>query len=191
MVVAVEPSPVMIGQRQTGNACVRGVAGALPFSAGSFDVAMATLTIHHWPDWRMGLAEMQRVAGRVVLLTYDTEVDPQFWLMDYFPQMLERDRERMPLIADVLAVLGGHAEVVPVPADCRDGFLGAHWREPARYLEPDLRAASSGFALLSEEELTAGLMRLETDLISGEWDRRHGALRELESTDIGYRLVIS
>jgi hypothetical protein len=32
---------------------------------------------------------------------------------------------------------------------------------------------------------------LERDLRSGEWDRRHGHLRELEELDVGLRLVVS
>ncbi len=190
-VVALEPSPVMIDQRKPGTACVRGVAGALPFADGSFAAAMATLTIHHWPDWRAGLAEMQRVAGRIVLLTHDTGAEPVFWLCEYLPQILEHDLERMPPIADLHAFLGGRVEPVPVPRDCTDGFLGAYWREPAKYLDPDVRTSMSAFALLSAEELETGLMRLETDLLSGEWDRRYGHLRERESIDIGYRLVIA
>jgi hypothetical protein len=32
---------------------------------------------------------------------------------------------------------------------------------------------------------------MERDLRSGEWDRRHGHLRELEEFDVGLRLVVS
>src|SRR4051812_2447037 len=50
-VTAVEPSEVMIAQRQADSApVVRAVAEALPFADGSFDAAMAILTIHHWQD---------------------------------------------------------------------------------------------------------------------------------------------
>jgi hypothetical protein len=31
---------------------------------------------------------------------------------------------------------------------------------------------------------------LERDLRSGEWDRRHGHLRELDEFDVGLRLVV-
>src|SRR5688572_30077154 len=51
---------------------VRGVAERLPFGDDSFDAAMAVLTMHHWPDWRRGVAEMKCVAReRVVVLTFD------------------------------------------------------------------------------------------------------------------------
>jgi SAM-dependent methyltransferase len=190
-VVALEPSTVMLRQRKNGNPCLRGVAGSLPFPNGSFDVAMGVLTIHHWPDWRAGLLEMQRVARRVVLLTHDTDAAASFWLLDYFPSFLERDRQRMPPTHGIQEILGGSVETVPVPFDCTDGFLGAYWRTPARYLDAEVRQSMSCFGLLLDDELEAGLMRLETDLLSGEWDRRYAHLVALDSLDLGYRLIVS
>jgi ubiquinone/menaquinone biosynthesis C-methylase UbiE len=62
-VVAVDPSPVMLAQRLADSApCVQAAAEALPFGDGTFGVAMAVLTIHHWSDKPRGLAEMRRVA---------------------------------------------------------------------------------------------------------------------------------
>src|SRR5687768_5610234 len=50
-VVAVEPSPTMAAQRhERSPQFVRAVAEALPFADGSFDAALAVLTIHHWSD---------------------------------------------------------------------------------------------------------------------------------------------
>src|SRR4026208_692289 len=49
IVVAVEPSAIMIGQRLVGSApVVQAAAEALPFADGSFDCTLAILTIHHW-----------------------------------------------------------------------------------------------------------------------------------------------
>src|ERR1700681_1639490 len=49
LVVAVEPSSVMVAQRPVGAApVVHAVAERLPFPAGAFDAAIAVLTIHHW-----------------------------------------------------------------------------------------------------------------------------------------------
>jgi ubiquinone/menaquinone biosynthesis C-methylase UbiE len=42
-------------------------AGALPFADGQFDLVVSTMSLHHWPDPRRGLAEVRRVlrpAGR-------------------------------------------------------------------------------------------------------------------------------
>src|SRR5688572_25049601 len=67
--IAVEPSWQMIRQRSRGAApVVRAVAEALPIRSRAFDAALAVLTLHHGTDWRLGIAEMKRVARRVVVL---------------------------------------------------------------------------------------------------------------------------
>ena len=82
------------------------------------------------------------------------------------------------------------AEVVPVPHDCTDGFLHAYWRRPHAYLDPAVRAATSGFALIPGNG-EVGLERLAADLANGTWDRRYGHLREKDALDCGYRLVVA
>lgn len=91
-VVGVEPSLAMIRQRPGCAApVIRGSAEALPFADDSFDAALAILTVHHWSDTASGLAEMNRVARRrVVLLTWDQDVWESFWLI----------REYLPCIVD-------------------------------------------------------------------------------------------
>ena len=191
-VVAVEPSGEMIAQRVSSAPVVRAVAESLPFRARSFDAAMAVLTLHHWNDWRAGVAEMQRVAAsRVVLLTWDPEAGAGFWLLEYFPGIRELDRARFPEFEALLAATGGESHAVPVPHDCSDGFLGAWWRRPSAYLDDAVRSAMSGFALLPADDVERGLARLSADTHGGEWERRFGALRDLEELDLGYRLVVA
>ena len=74
--------------------------------------------------------------------------------------------------------------------DCRDGFLGAFWRRPERYLDAGVRAGISTLARL-EGRLNDGLARLAADLDSGQWRRQHADLLELDELDLGYRLVIA
>ena len=190
--VALEPSPLMLGQRPSGaSPAVRGVAEWLPFADASFDAVMASLTLHHWSDWRAGVREMRRVSrGRIVIFAFDPSHSHRFWLIrDYFPDMAHAPTEAFDL-DDVAAAVGGRVEVVPVPADCTDGFLAAYWRRPAAYLDPTLRAAISTFHTLTPTALDHGLRRLETDIASGEWERRHDRELPLDSFDGGYRLVI-
>src|SRR3954468_15344774 len=60
-VLAVETSAVMRAQRPPGAArAVGGGAEPLPLADGAVDAAMAVLTLHHWGDWRAGVAEMRR-----------------------------------------------------------------------------------------------------------------------------------
>ena len=51
------PSPLSGARRP-----VEGVAEHLPFDDAAFDAAMATVTVHQWPDPSRGLAEL-RAAG--------------------------------------------------------------------------------------------------------------------------------
>jgi SAM-dependent methyltransferase len=195
-VVAVEPSAVMLGQRPPGAApAVQASAEGLPFVDGAFDAAMAVLTIHHWAHLERGLAELRRVARRVVVLTWDQAVTARFWLTrEYLPEVTAYDETRAVAIERLVELLGGEeavdVSVVPIPHDCTDGFLGAWWRRPEAYLDPVVRAGISALAPL-EDRIGPGLARLAEDLRTGAWQRRHAELLALEELDVGYRLVVS
>jgi SAM-dependent methyltransferase len=191
-VVAVEPSAVMIAHRPPGSApCLQASAESLPLADGTFDAAMAILTVHHWSDLERGIAEMRRVARRVVILTWDAGYGDSFWLTrDYLRASIEFDKARFPAVDRVASLLGPGAviEIVPVPHDCTDGFCAAYWRRPEAYLDPVVRAGISNLALLGDE-VDEGVERLRADLASGEWHRRYLALAGLAEIDIGYRIV--
>ncbi len=191
-VLAVEPSAVMIAQRPPGSApAVQATADAIPLPDGACDAALASLTIHHWPDRPKGLAEMRRVARRVVVFTVDPTFLATFWFSrDYFPEGVERDLARFEPIEQVSAWMGGDVEVtpVPIPHDCIDGFFGAFWRRPEAYLDPAVRAGNSNFAGLDEAAERA-VEQLAGDLESGVWRERNRDLLELDSLDLGYRLL--
>jgi len=191
-VVAVEPSWAMIGQRRAGSApVVRGVAEHLPFADEAFDGSMAVLTVHHWPDPIAGLEELRRVtSGPIVVLTFDTEVHAQQWLVaEYLPSMADLDRANpsAATIADVLG--GGVVEVLPVPHDCVDGFCHAWWRRPRAYLDPVVRAGISGIARLPGDDVSHAMARLAQDLASGAWHDAHAGLLDVDEIDAGYRIV--
>jgi SAM-dependent methyltransferase len=192
--IGVEPSWQMIQQRSCrASPVVQAVAEALPFRARTFDVAFAILTLHHWTDWRRGLAEMKRVARRAVVFAFDPNALESFWLTEtYFPGIIELDRRRSPSVAEVAHELGDcSVEQIPIPHDCVDGFLAAFWRRPETYLDPVVRASMSGFALLDQASVTRGIALLESDLRSGAWERRFGHLRSLDALDAGYRLLVT
>ena len=191
-VVAVEPSEVMVRQRPPGAApVVRASAEQLPFADGSFDAALAILTVHHWADRRAGLREMLRVAReRVVLLTWDPSYTG-FWLVDdYFPELLAYDCKILPSLDELASVLGPlEVTSVPIPHDCSDGFLGAYWRRPLAYLDDGARSAISSFARISGVD--ARLAKLRADVESGRWAQRNAALLGLSELDLGYRIVVA
>jgi SAM-dependent methyltransferase len=188
-VVAVEPSKIMIAQRPAGSApVVQAVAEQLPFPDRSFDLAMALLSVHHWTDWRRGIKEAMRVAdGRLVIFTW-IGFPSRFWLTHYLPEIEELDEKLFPTINQFSSELGPtKVDTVPVPHDCRDGFLCAYWRRPAAYLDAAIRSGISIFAKLPTAEKS--LQRLENDLSTGEWNARFGDLLQHDSHDYGYRII--
>ncbi len=189
-VIALEPSAEMIRQRlQDAAPVVQGQAEAIPFADDTFDAAMAVLTVHHWSDVEVGLGEMRRVtSGSLVIVTFDP-AGPYFWLADYLPDIVALDQPIMPPLPLFTTLFeGATVTPVPVPHDCIDGFLGAYWRRPQAYLDPEVRAAISTFRKLGD--ISGPLAQLRHDLASGAWETRYGYLLDQDTLDIGYRLVV-
>jgi SAM-dependent methyltransferase len=184
----------MIAQRPTGSApVIQGTAERLPLRSGSFDAAMALLTVHHWTDLDAGLRELRRVAPRVVLLTFDAAVHDAFWLFaEYLPEAVATSSQRPPTPEDIGKRLGGASvSVVPVSPWCRDGFVSAYWKRPEAFLDPEVRKCCSGFAELPEALVEERMGWLATDLDSGRWKANHSRLLDTTSFDGGLRLVVA
>jgi Methyltransferase domain len=168
-------------------------AEALPFDNGTFDAAMACVTIHHWESAETGLRELRRVSrGPVVVFTFELEALPA-WQLEYLREGIAKELPRFPAIDDIEAALGGRTRVerIPTPGDCMDGFFEAFWKRPEALLDPQVRSAQSMWALLEPEEEQLIVERLAAALESREWDAEHGHLREQHSFDGALRLVIS
>lgn len=193
-VVAIEPSRTMIERRPVGAAPVfEGTAEALPLEDASVDAAMAVLTIHHWRDVSRGLAELRRVASRrIVILTWDKAFAGGFWLTrEYVPELEDWAVKHYPSIDEIEAELGPlERRVLPIPRDCRDGFLRSFWGRPERYLDDRVRKNISQFNLIEPTDVARGMGRLANDLASGAWDRRHGHVRALNALDLGYKILV-
>jgi SAM-dependent methyltransferase len=189
-VVAVEPSAVMRAQRPADAApCIDARAEALPFADGEFDAAMAVLSDHHWADRVAGLRELRRVARRAVVFQWDPAFAGAFWLTRYLP-LFGRGLEES--FDAARAALGVTREIaVPIPHDCRDGFLMAYWRRPEAYLDPVVRANISVFALAPPADVDALVAALRADLESGAWADRHGDLLARDELDLGYRILVA
>jgi hypothetical protein len=190
-VLAVEPSSEMRAQRPLGSApCLDAAAEDLPLPARAFDAAMAIYTDFHWDQPARGVSELVRVSiDRVVILTVDRQATDAYWLFrDYLPEAsrvfgdVERLTTELPGPSQVTAV--------PIPSDCRDGFVHAFWRRPHELLDPGLRATMAVFAALAPEVVTAAMARLRDDLDSGAWKRRNRDLFGRSELDLGHRLVV-
>ena len=191
-VTAVEPSAVMRAQRPAGAApCVAATAESLPFEDQSFDAAMAFATIDHWQDPIAGLREMRRVARRVVAFTWDASAPDRFWLdRDYLPEFAGLSAGR-PSLTELARAIGARTEPVLVPWDCADGFYHAYWRRPEAYLDEHVRRGMSIWARIGPDAEQRAVHSLRTDLASGRWAERNRDLADLETAELGLRLLIA
>jgi hypothetical protein len=80
---------------------------------------------------------------------------------------------------------------MPIPRDTPDWTLGSFWAHPERVLDQHARNTTSGFARTTPAVVDRVVTKLGRDLQSGEWDRRCGHLRQLDSYDAGLRLIIN
>jgi SAM-dependent methyltransferase len=193
-VLAVEPSLAMRSQRSAEAApCIDACAEALPFPDGSFDAALAVLSDHHWPDPIAGLREMRRVARRrVVVFQWDDAESERFWLIrDYLRGEYRALRMGAPTLRERADAIGARMEPVAIPWDVVDGFFHAYWRRPAAYLQKSVRRGCSVWARVGARAERRAVAALAEDLDSGAWAQRNAELLELESIDLGARLLIA
>lgn len=195
IVTAIEPSASMRAERPAERVpAIDATADDIPFPDDSFDAAMASVSVHQWHDLERGLGEMRRVSrGPVVILTFDPVVPEPWWQPAYVPELFEVEAKRMPPLDRIAAALDGEVEVevVPVPADCIDGFGQAFFARPERTLDPAVRRAMSAWSFVPDEVVERYVRELSADLESGAWDARWGAFRRRDSFDGGLRLVIA
>jgi len=193
-VTAVEPSASMRAQRPAHlSVAIDATADSLPFADNTFDAAMASVTVHQWPDLARGLGEMRRVTtGPVVILTFDPVPPLHWWLIDYVPELFEVEANRMPPLERISDALGGAAEIrtVMIPNDSIDGFGQAFFGRPERLLEPEVRRAMSAWSFVDDAVVERFVTALGADLASGQWDAKYGSFRDLEYFDGGMRLVV-
>jgi hypothetical protein len=99
----------------------------------------------------------------------------------------------MPALDRVTGALGGRTrvDIVPVPADCIDGFGQAFFARPERTLDRDVRRAMSAWSFVDEAVEERYVRELGADLASGAWDERWGRFRDLAEFDVGLRLVVA
>jgi hypothetical protein len=96
------------------------------------------------------------------------------WLDDYFPDIGQGDEDLFPAIGSVAAMVEEETGLVskilefPLPPDLTDLFLAAGWARPHLYLDPQVRAGISAFAVADQAQIASGLHRLQNDLASGE-----------------------
>jgi hypothetical protein len=194
-VVAVEPSASMRSQRPAHlPGAVDATAENLPFPDASFDASMATFTVHQWTDLAAGLTEMRRVTrGPILVLTCDPAKVQHFWLNDFAPQVLATEARRYPSLDVIGSTLAGSFEVisVPIPLNCRDGFNEAYYGRPEKLLDEGARLACSAWSFVDQPTSSGYVEALRSEIQSGRWDSKFGALRQQPEYDGSLRLVVA
>ncbi len=197
-IYAVEPSSVMRSQAEKHPQIewFTGYADALPLLDNSVNGVISILTIHHFSNLEQAFKEMDRIikSGVIVLFTFDIRLAPKIWLYDYFPSLWEDALKLLPLNEIVNLIQANTkrcVEAIPflLPHDLSDLFAAAAWRRPELYLQPEVRAGISSFAVANRSLIELGVKSLEADLRSGQWDAKYGEIRSLTEIDMGYRFL--
>lgn len=195
---AVEPSVVM--QKQAVEhpqvKWFAGYAENLPLPDKSVDGVVSILAIHHFSHLEKAFQEMQRVIrdGTIVLLSFDIRFAQKIWLYDYFPFLWEDALQFLPLNEQINLIHSNtkrRVEAIPLllPDDLSDLFAAAGWKKPELYLQPEVRAGISSFALANQDLVEQGIKLLTADLSSGKWVEKYGDIRNLTEIDLGYRFI--
>jgi len=198
-VQAVEPSAEMRGQAKPheGVTWIAGSAENIPLPNASVDGIVVILAIHHFASIGEAARELGRICptGPIVILTNDPRVAEPSWFADYFPEIHARDFITFPPLAEITdqisGALGraGGVHGFPLPDNFTDRNMLSGWNRPESYLDAQVRQNTSGFAMAEPEIVKLRIAKLEQDLQSGEWDRKHGALRTQSAFDAGFRLL--
>jgi SAM-dependent methyltransferase len=161
----IDPSPEMlaVAKQKAGGAAHFKLARAeeLPFKEGWFERATMVSVAHHVERPR-AFAEVYRVLqpdGRLVISNADPDGFAERWIMEFFPELLERELARFPTADDLERELGAAGfDDVDVT---RLAVQRSYSRETAL---AKLRGRHiSSFDLLTDEEFRAGVERVERE----------------------------
>ena len=147
------------------------------YESASFDAALCSLAIHHFPNLSDASREVSRVlvsSGRFVIFTSTPEQMSSYWLKHYFPIMLKRSIEQMPSINKIQSAINAASlklveiKQFSVSAELKDLFLYSGKQRPEMYLSESVRAGISSFRnFCPNSELESGLSLLAADIETG------------------------
>ena len=200
-VIAIEPSATMQAQAvYHPSVCwLSANAEKIPLPDNHVDGAIIILALHHFSDRLSGIREIKRIVGngKIVILAFEQQKIPSFWLTDYFPYFIRDTKDTFPeieIIADeIRQITQKTVDIIDflLPKNLTDLFAAAGWARPELYLDANVRKGISSFAKMPIEEQEKGIKQLTEDLNNGNWDKKYGKLRTQESYDAGYRFLVT
>jgi ubiquinone/menaquinone biosynthesis C-methylase UbiE len=152
-------------------ALMHGHAEALPLKTASFDRIFCINALHHFSDKTTFVTETRRVlrrGGRLMSVSLDPHTNcDHWWIYNYFPQVIALDKGRYLPVHTIRQMM------------MDSGFTGCHTLEaqhmvrciPAREALDCGRLAktvTSQLALLSDDEYTQGISRIQRDIETAE-----------------------
>ncbi|OZY86895.1 hypothetical protein CBP51_07850 [Cellvibrio mixtus] len=169
-----------------------------PYQSATFDSALCSLAIHHFPDLENAFKEVARIlrpSGHFVIFTSTPEQMANYWLNHYFPSMLSLSMAQMPSLSNIQDALNMaklnviSVEPYAVSNELKDLFLYSGKRCPHMYLSESVRAGISSFRnFCTERELTAGLSMLKRDIESGVINR---IIKQYENNAGDYCFIVA
>lgn len=179
---AFDQSETMLGEARTKS---KGVswhkmdAMHIDLPSDTFDGVTCTLAIHHFPRISTPFREIARVLKVGTSFVLFTALPSQmrlYWLIEYFPEMMEKACRQMPDEDDIEAALfdaglvTGEIRKFDIEPGLKDFFLYCGKQKPEMYLLKSVRDGISSFrtGLCSANELESGLTKLQADIDSGE-----------------------
>lgn len=198
-VKAIEPSRVLLQQSAPHEQVeyINGTAEEIPLPDYSVNGVISVLSLHHFSHRERALQEMTRIVGDgpIVFFTLHPNLSENVWIFDYFPAVWEDMKGFFPCLDESLDVIKHvtkkrvDVETFKLPYDLRDLFIGAGWKTPQLYTDPDFLSNTSPFLRANTAELQEAVAKLEKDLSSGKWADKYGSLLARMEMDLGFRFL--
>ena len=166
LLAGVEPSARMLARAKASAPharLVRARAEALPWRDATFDRVFCVNALHHFADRARFFAEARRIlapGGALLTIGKDPHAErDQWWVYDYFPQTDAIDRERFARVRTLRGELtqAGFAWTESFEADRIEAVTPASEALANGVVD---RAYTSQLALLTDDELDAGVKRI-------------------------------
>lgn len=177
----IDPSEEMLEKAKGKSSKVQwlyGSAESISLPHCSMYGAIATLTIHHWPNLKAAFIELARVmktGAKFVIFTFLPEQEHGYWLGHYFPELMSRSKavplQRIENAASEAGFTIAATEKYFVQEDLQDMFFYSGKHNPEIYFDPNFRKGMSIFAeLRNHDEVDRGLQQLRMDINSGHFE---------------------